>query len=65
MRAAIYLLECDERNLPIVITLVTEEEYNDEKELRCAAQQAKSERYVYRPGILFACINGGTAFNLS
>lgn len=64
MRAAIYLLESDELNRPIVITLVTDEEYNDEKELRCAAQLAKSERYVYRPGILFACVDGNVV-NLS
>ena len=64
MRASIFLLENDGNNWPICITLVCERQYTSIEELRTAAQQAKRERYEYRPGILCACVNGEQIVNL-
>jgi hypothetical protein len=65
MRAGIYLLETDQTNQPIAICLVTDQEYESYERLKSEAHRAKNERYVYRPGILFACIDGERVWNIS
>lgn len=64
MRAGIYLLEADGSNLPVVITLVTDGHYRSLEHLREIARVARAERYVYRPGILFACVDGQSIVEL-
>jgi hypothetical protein len=65
MRACVYLLETDQHNRPICVMLIVDEEFRDLEHLREQANIAKSERWVYRPGILFACIDGERVLNLS
>jgi hypothetical protein len=58
MRADIYLLEADHKGQPIVISLVINASFGNMKELKEIAERAQSERWVFRPGILFACVEG-------
>lgn len=64
MRATIYLMENNGNDMPVCIVLVTDAEYRDYEHLRDTARRAKSERYDFRPGILFACVSGCSIISL-